>query len=360
MQKQVTTKHDEITQLLEARIEQGLYLKGTLPGEQSLADELGVSYLTVRKATRQLVDHGLLTRLSNGRLAAKPHENSGQRSLQIGILVPMFPGHSMSKWVADLNRVVNEQNGSLRLISYTTESDPRIFEALDADLDGLFFIYGHEPSLLLKNLLIKHRKRLVSLWFDLTQLGIPSIENAPTRFVSKAVKHLKDLGHQRVDFLDVSAPDNSVARDRVLYWRQALEHYDLQGELFHKFDYYLGGSALNARQLTLDLHAQGKLKDVTAVVCSTTDMAFGMQRACHELGLTVGKDISVAGFGEMYTAKLSVPSITAIEPAPCVPLLEQGLQWIMTNGKDWDRLLLISSLDVELFIGESTGPPPQA
>jgi DNA-binding LacI/PurR family transcriptional regulator len=351
------TKHDSITQLLGDRIEQGGYLQGKLPGEHTLASELGVSYLTVRKATRQLVENGMLTRLSNGRLAAKSPEKQGKRGPQIGVLVAMFPARSMNAWISDLNHVVDAHQGSLRLISYAQESDPRIFEAFDADLDGLFLIYSHKPSLLLKNQLVKHHKRLVSLWYDMTAMGIPSIENAPARFVSKTVEHLKQLGHQRVEYLNVSSTDNSVTRDRIHFWKLALEHFGLDGQLFQKMDYDLGGAACNARQLMMDLHQQGDLKETTAIICGTTEMAVGVQRACHELNLVVGRDISVAGFGEMYTAKMSVPSITAIQPAPRRALLDQGLQWIMSQGKDWDQPLQIASLDVELFVGESTGPP---
>lgn len=350
------SKHESITSLLEARIEQGMYLQGTIPGERSLADELGVSYLTIRRATKHLVDHGLLIRLSNGRLAAKSLKNRGKHGPQIGLLVSMFPGRTMTEWVGELNRAVNAQHGSLRLISYTDEADPRIFEALDAELDGLFIIYRYEPSLLLKNQLIKNSKRLVSLWFDMAHLGIPSVESGPPRFMTKIIEHLKDLGHTRIDYLN-TAPNDTVSRDRIYYWKQALDHYGLAGELFSKPDYNLGGMGLNARQFAHDLYNDGKLKQCTAMVCGTTEMAMGFQRGCHEVGLTVGKDISVTGFGEIYTAQLCNPSITTIRPGPKRPLLEQGLEWITTRGKDWNRPMQITSLDVDLFIGESTAPP---
>lgn len=350
------TKHDSITQLLTTRINQGMYLQGTLPGERALASELGVGYLTLRKATKQLLDDGMLVRMNNGRLAPNPNEPGEKTGPQIGILVSMFPGRTMSEWVGELNRAVSAVNGSLRMISYTHESDPRIFEALDADLDGLFIVYRFEPSLLLKNQLLKHKNRLVSLWFDLTHLGIPSVENAPPQFVSKAIDHLKKLGHKRVDFLSTTTRD-TVLRDRIHYWQQALEHYQLDGELFEKTDYFLGSSGLNARQMALDMDNQGQLENTTAVICGTTEMATGFQRGCHEVGLTVGRDISVVGFGEMHIAQLCVPSITTIQPGPRRPLLDQAMQWIMRDGKEWNRPLSINSLDVDLFKGESTGPP---
>jgi LacI family transcriptional regulator len=190
----------------------------------------------------------------------------------------------------------------------------------------------------------------------MTHLGIPSVESGPPRFVAKLVEHLKSLGHTRIDYLN-TAPNDTVSRDRIYYWKQALELYGLTGELFSKTDYLLGGMGLNARQYALDLYNQGQLKNTTAIICGTTEMAMGFQRGCHEVGLTVGRDISVTGFGEIYTAQLCNPSITTIRPGPKRPLLEQGLEWITTHGKDWNKPMQITSLDVDLFVGESTAPP---
>lgn len=350
------TKHDSITELLASRINQGMYFQGPLPGERALAGELGVSYLTVRRAIKQLLDDGLLARMANGRLIPCATQHAQKRGPQIAMLVDTIPEVSMRTWVQDLEDVVRARNGNLQVLSYSHESDPRVFEALDAELDGLFIVYRYELSPLLRDRLIRNKHRVVSLWFDMTALGIPSIENAPARFMSKAVEHLKNLGHQRVDFISASDRD-TVLRDRIHYWQQAISHYQLEGELFEQTPRRPQSSALSARDLALDMHANGQLDEVTAVVCATTNMAVGFQRACHEVGRVVGRDISVVGYGEVDVAQVCVPSITAVRPGPRTPLLEQGLDWIMSGNKTADRPLMINSVDVDLFIGESTAPP---
>lgn len=350
------TKHESITDLLAERINQGAYLQGQLPGERALAIELGVSYLTARKATQQLVKDGLLTRTPKGRLVPCPRQHSDKCGPVIGLLVDTIPEVSMRAWVNDLYDVVRAKNGTLRVISYNHESDPRVFETLDAELDGLFIVYRYELSPLLRDRLIRNRHRVVSLWFDMSAMGIPSIETAPPRFVSKAVEYLKNLGHKRVDFLSASDRD-TVLSDRIHTWQQALNHYQLQGELFEQDPKRPQSSALSARDLALDLHASGKLDQITAVVCATTSMAVGFQRACHEVGRVVGRDISVMGYGEVDVAMVSVPSITTVRPGPRTPLLEQGLDWIMSKQQNPHRPLHIDSVDVDLFIGESTAPP---
>ena len=161
------TKHESITELLAERISQGAYLHGQLPGERALAIELGVSYLTVRKATKQLLKDGLLARTPKGRLMPCASQESQKRGPQIGLLVDTIPEVSMSAWLNDLDAVVKAKNGTLRLISYSHETDPRVFEALDAELDGLVIVYRYELSPLLRDRLIQNRHRVVSLWFDI-------------------------------------------------------------------------------------------------------------------------------------------------------------------------------------------------
>ncbi|HCD32109.1 MAG TPA: hypothetical protein DER01_06845 [Phycisphaerales bacterium] len=351
------TKHESITELLAERISQGAYLHGQLPGERALAIELGVSYLTVRKATKQLLKDGLLARTPKGRLMPCASQESQKRGPQIGLLVDTIPEVSMSAWLNDLDAVVKAKNGTLRLISYSHETDPRVFEALDAELDGLVIVYRYELSPLLRDRLIQNRHRVVSLWFDMTAMGIPSIETAPAHFVSKAVDHLKSLGHKRVDFLCASDRD-TVLCNRIHYWQQAVNHYQLQGELFEQLPKRRQSSALSAYDLAMDLHANGKLAQMTSVVCATSSMAVGFQRACHEVGLIVGRDISVVGYGELDVAQMSVPSITTVRPGPRTPLLEQGLDWILSPDNDDQKPLYINSVDVDLFIGESTAPAP--
>ncbi|MFG0248385.1 MAG: substrate-binding domain-containing protein [Phycisphaeraceae bacterium JB051] len=349
-------KCHSITRLLATRIDQGMYLNGPIPGERALATELGVSYLTVRRATRQLLDEGVLSRMSNGRLQPSHKTSKTRRGPQIGLLVDTFPVNAMREWFTDLDKLVSEQGGTLHLISYNDKDDPRVFEALDQELDGLFIIYRYELSPLLRDRLVRNAHRLVSLWFDMTSLGIPSIENAPARNVSRAVEYLKDLGHQRVDFLCASDRD-AVLRDRIHYWQQAVNHYDLPGEVFEQTPRKPQSSAMSARDLALEMHQQGKLDQVTAMVCATTNMAMGFMRACHEVGRVVGKDISVIGYGEVDAAQVCIPSITSVKPGPRLPLLEQGLEWILSRDKGEGRPMHIDSLDVDLFIGESTASP---
>jgi DNA-binding LacI/PurR family transcriptional regulator len=52
--------------------------------------------------------------------------------------------------------------------------------------------------------------------------------------------------------------------------------------------------------------------DATASFCSNDEMAAGVLRAAHELGLRVPKDISVVGFDDITMSNYTDPPLTTV------------------------------------------------
>jgi len=96
--------------------------------------------------------------------------------------------------------------------------------------------------------------------------------------------------------------------------------------------------------------------DATAVFTPIFETAFGLYRAAWELGLEIGRDVSLCSFGNVEQCKLFSPSLTTIVTAELRPLLIRGLDWIVSNGRDWEGPWRLAPTDLDLFVGESTGP----
>jgi len=308
--------------------------------------------MSARKVVQALIDKGLLTRLDNGRLI-RASASGDQRPLQIALVAPAFSSQVFLDMQYQLSEVVAEVGGTVRLVSFVQPSDPVIFEALEGGFDGLFVILPVGAPQLLIDRLAKHRDRVVSVWADLSHLGVLSIVNGPARFVGKALDHLQKLGHTRIDCFN-TLPLEPIVNDRIRHWRVGLEQRGLDGQLHNAPTKAFQCSITAAYHVFSEMIERGLQSK--AYFSVTTDIARGIVRASHEKGIAVGKDISVCGFSEVNVAKLTVPSLTAVESADARPYLKMGVDWIANRGGDWQRPLRLEPDDVAMFIGESTGP----
>jgi DNA-binding LacI/PurR family transcriptional regulator len=350
-------KYIDIVRVLESRIHGGDYALSSLPGERRIAEEFGVSHMTARRAVKHLVDLGLLGRPA-GRFTsaqATPKESSPVR---IACVIPAFPSQSMHQCCLAVAKAVAARQGVARVVAYTHEEDPVIQKSLVGEFSGVFILPPHNPSKLLLDLMTRHRHRLVTLWQNLTDRGIPCIDNDPLDGVSKLIELLADQGHRRIDCFNTQ-PDDSVVRDRITAWRNTLKRLGLGGDLYDLPVEPFGESGLAARDHARRLFRTHRITG-TATFCVTTVAAIGFCRALHELNVQVGKHHSVCGFGDSFAAQLNAPSVTVAESTDATPFINQGLDWILSGGKASLKSLLLQPDQAQLWIGESTGPhvPP--
>ena len=126
--------------VLQKRIADGdLFLKGQMPSERRLTDELGVSRMTIRKALKILLDQGVLVR--EGRRKARiPESPSAQaRVPTIAFLVPAVFSSDHGLWWDGVVTALEGIEVVLRPISYVHFTDPTVHEAI-TNYDALFFI----------------------------------------------------------------------------------------------------------------------------------------------------------------------------------------------------------------------------
>lgn len=339
--------------LLLQRVRSGHYQLRGLPSERRLAAELGISHMWARKVVQSLIEKGVLERRENGRLV-QVERHQERRPMHIAFVMPAFSFQLALEIQYQLSEILAESGGIVRPVTYTQPSDPVIFEALEGDFDGLFVILPIDAPRLLVERLARDHKRVVMLWADLSHLGILSIVTGPARFVGKGLDHLMNLGHQRIDCFN-TLPIDPIVNDRIAHWRLGLEQRGLKGEL-HNHPTRPFQCSITAAYHEFKAMAQRGLES-KAYFCVTTEIARGILRACHEMGITVGKDVSICGFSELSVARLAVPSLTAVETADVRPFLRMGFEWIKSGGRGWKRPLRLEPDDVRMFIGESTGAP---
>ncbi len=347
-----------VAELIKKRVRSGDYSLRGVPAERQLAAEVGVSYMTVRRALRELVDEGILVRQANGRLAVGRLTEGNGTHLQLAFLAPTYNSPVIEQWRVALDAVIRQRQGLVRPILYMHWDDPVVQDALDG-FDGVFLVPIPESLPPHVELRLRQAKRLVVVDQDFSHMGIPSVRLFPPVFVQRLLDHLSQLGHQRIDCLAVypENPDaDPVILQRVEQWNVWRRVHGCEGRLIdvpvhlHTAPFDV---AYRAMKRELD---EGTFK-ATAIMCVTAPAAMGAMRALYEHGLWPGRDISVCTVNAESMGDTLIPSLTALEAPDPAPYLATCVDWIAAGGNAWQGPLLLQPADVPLVARESTGEP---
>ncbi|MBQ1544079.1 MAG: LacI family DNA-binding transcriptional regulator [Caulobacteraceae bacterium] len=203
---------------------------------------------------------------------------------------------------------------------------------------------------------------------DLEAAGLPYARVAPDgafgrspyagmddhRAAFEMTRLLWDHGHRRIAF--IGGPDiHSSARRRREGWAAALAA--LGGEARPEWlerGMFLSHSGFEAADRLLDL-----AEPPTAIFAANDEMAFGALAAAAKRGLSVPRDLSVAGFDDTYGARSSWPPLTTVRQ-PVREMAEAAVDLLIAGfgavaSEDAPRAKL---LEFALVERASVGPPP--
>jgi LacI family transcriptional regulator len=125
--------------------------------------------------------------------------------------------------------------------------------------------------------------------------------------VGEVASYLQSLGHQRIGY--ITGPRGFMsARERREGFTEALQKrgLSLPEELIVEGGYTYE-SGLAGGEILL-----GRVPRPTAIFASNDEMAAGVYRAAHNLGLTIPRDLSVVGFDDGPIAARLMPRLTTV------------------------------------------------
>ncbi len=345
--------YTRVIDVLERRISEGDYMLQDLPGERRLAEEVGVSYMTARKAVSELIERRVLSRNTNGTLVVHPEFEQEQSKASVALLTPAYPSAHFSHCRMAISRAAERHRVLFRPVEYTHWHDPAVTEALSGS-DGLIVIPSTEaiPPHLLQEFRNPSRK-VVFFDDDMTDHGLASIRLFSRQHIGRLYEHLLELGHRRIDCLNTQGHNREIDR-RIEHWNDWRQAYDIVGELFDTPTVSFGDPTATAYDTMRQLLQKNKA--MSALVCTTQPAALGAMRACYEAGITVGKNLSICTINNEPTGRFFCPSLTGLDMPDVSDLLERCFDWFATAEGPFPGELRMETTELSLFKGESTGP----
>jgi DNA-binding LacI/PurR family transcriptional regulator len=174
------------------------------------------------------------------------------------------------------------------------------------------------------------------------------------RAAELGLRHLKELGHERIAFLR-GQPKSSDSASRWEAIQEVANDFDIKirPELVLQLEGmestpelgYPYGKALIARKIPF-----------TALFAYNDISAIGAMRALQEAGLHVPEDISVVGFDDISIASFSIPALTTVRQ----PLEKMGriaAQTLLDRIESRGEFIPEIAVEPELISRRSTGPP---
>ena len=353
------SKLAQVTDLLERRIANGDYARGGLPAERDLADECGVSRVTLRKALGELERRGLVERPPN-RCPKLRSDNSGKGTVEVAFLTPSLAPDSFSpdlqQWLSASEHVARERGARIRVQNYLHWDDPVVTESLRG-YDGVFLITSSEPIPEWTSTLFAQAEGLVSLSEDLSYLGIPSVVLFPPSETHLLLDYLHELGHERIDCMNVQG-HNAITSQRIDAWREWCDKKGLDDCQLFDQPSSAEHNIFEAAKASAEYWLEANVDRATAVLCVTLPAALGVVRAAHAQGIEIGADLSLCTIDNEGIGRFLSPSITSFERPNPRGFISDCLRWIEAGGaKDqWKRALLYEPTKLQLIQGESSGP----
>ncbi len=164
-------------------------------------------------------------------------------------------------------------------------------------------------------------------------------------------EYLIGLGHKRIGFI-IGHPDHYASGRRLQGYKSALKANKLpfRAQYVKPGQFVFESGLEGARQLL------AMPEPPTAIFASNDDMAAGVLMAAHEMGISVPKQLSVAGFDDTYIARTVWPRLTTVhQPSYDLAYAAAGLLFQVLKTRKTPKPVRLA---YKLVCRESSGPAP--
>lgn len=292
------------------------------------------------------------------RLGYRPHPLARglrtNRTMSVGVIIPDVENPLFGPIIAGAESVLVEEGYSVLIGNADmgpSHADSLVEDMLERHVDGLILATpGRVVSEVARQAQRDASMVLVNRSVD--DDSIPAIVGDDHAGIGLAVRHLRELGHERIGH--VAGPSwvstGKDRRDAFLDWMTTVG-LDADIDLVEEAEWYQVEPGTTAALTLLRRHPH-----ITAIVAANDLLGLGCYRAVRSLGKVIGVDVSITGYNDIPLLDLMQPPMTAVR----VPYRQMGADAAST------LLALIAGavvspgrvlLSPTLAIRSSTAPP---
>ena len=225
----------------------------------------------------------------------------------IGVIVPCLHSYISGNTLKYLDKELKENNYETLIMNTNFDENKQleyIKKLARMNVDGIILL----PTTMSK----AYESTIKSIDVPVVMLGQEgeytySVEYNDFNAARDLTNYVLASGHKKVAYLGVGEDDVAVGYYRKLGVIRTLEKYNLEPEsiLITNFGMEEGYEIVKENI--------EKLKEDSCLICATDNLAYGAIKALEEEGLNVGKDYSVAAFGDYTSSALLKSPLTTIK-----------------------------------------------
>ena len=344
---------DQLEETLRQQILEGRFADGKLPSVRTLAREHRLSKSTVANAIAKLKQQQLLSTTHKQGVYVLNATNAPlvkKRTRRIGVFAHGETDVLRERIYFDafsgMQTVATERGYAVMYMGTRTRADSNFAQMPVGmgDIDGLVYLVSSQPSDAFLRGIIKRNLPVVLFDNQAPEFQLDSVLVDNVDGAKKVVRHLVDLGHRRIAFLNSMKGQSAV--ERLGAYQSVLDEAGIPFDpLLVKSTRAMVGDARVAMSELLPLKP-------TAVFGFSDFHALGAILAAEAAGLRAPRDLSVAGFGN--EAQAFGKNLTTVE----VNMLDMGalaVELLMKRIDGQSEPGQIHRVKSRLIVGETTG-----
>lgn len=338
-----STKCKKLKEILQTRIVQGEYRYGErLPSGPQLAEDFGVSYVTITKTIKLLEQEGFLEcRQGVGNFVAFTNMPPRPGTRKVNLICPAYKSESVNTFLLDGQRIFEEAGWKVSVLPLRGE----LRQARGAINHPDFFtvLYGFHPHFEQFAATIEQvRNRVVVVGERADQDGVLSVTSDEAHSIRLCFEHFDRYGADNT-VLVCENDRNGIEALRIAAWQGLLRARGVSMAEATERVLHLDVPAMQmpesyVRAAVASLAGNGRLAAVRGYITPDENIAMILATELADRGMAVPEDAEVVSIGTSASLERFRPVISSVDNAliehihAALALLENRLAGVTRTG----------------------------